>query len=343
MFIREESALSFDDILLSPKYFDGKSRKEVDLSTTVAGLKLKLPIISANMPSVTGENMALAVSRAGGLGILDRMGEPKYEEVERFKRRYPNEKIGASIGIGDSAIEEASKYIDLGVDIICIDVAHGNQKQTCKIFEDFRKKHEIFPLIVGNFAAVPFTNSFSDMLEDYFTAIKVGIGGGSVCTTRIQTGCGMPTFQSLLGFRACMSNGLDVIADGGIKNSGDIVKSLAVGAKAVMIGSLFAGTNESPGPIIKDDKTGRKFKVYRGNASYGTKIGASMTSEFIEGAETLIPYKGSVVQIVKQLEDGIRSGMTYCGATTLDKLNDNAEFIKISQAGHRESLPHGTL
>lgn len=340
MIIREESALSFDDVLLAPKFFGGRSRKEVDLSTTVAGLKLKLPIISANMPSVTGENMALAISRAGGLGILDRMGEPKYEELERFKRRYSNDKIGASIGIGDSAIAEAASYIELGVDIICIDVAHGNQFQTRQIYNDFRKKYKTFPLIVGNFAGIP---PFPEMLDDYYTAIKMGIGGGSVCTTRIQTGCGMPTFQSLIGMRSWIGNGVGIIADGGIKNSGDIVKSLAAGAKAVMIGSLFAGTSESPGPIIKDDKTGRKFKVYRGNASYGTKIGASMTSEFIEGAETLIPYKGSVVQIVKQLEDGMRSGMTYCGAVTLESLKDNAEFIKISQAGHRESLPHGTL
>lgn len=337
MFIREESALSFDDVLLAPKYFSGRSRKEVDLSTTVAGLKLKLPIISANMSSVSGMEMCLAISKLGGLGILDRMVGAKFSTVENFKYENPNEKIGASIGIGEDAVDEAEEYIDRGVDIICIDVAHGNQQQTRKIYEKFRTKYEKFPLIVGNFATMP----FNDVLGDLYTAIKVGIGGGSVCTTRIQTGCGMPTFQSLLDTR--LISGPTLIADGGIKNSGDIVKSLAVGASAVMIGSLFAGTSESPGPIIKDDKTGRKFKVYRGNASYGTKAASSMTSEFIEGAETLIPYKGSVVQIVKQLEDGIRSGMTYCGAINLDSLRRNAEFIKISQAGHRESLPHGAI
>lgn len=336
--IREEQALSFDDVLLVPKYYSGSSRKETNLGTTIAGLKLSLPIISANMPSVTGLEMAAVMAQAGGLGILDRVTGTKPETVRIFKEENPpSQKIGVSIGIGEGWQFDAEDYIHLGADLICIDVAHANQDKVRNVYANFRRTWPTHPLIIGNWAQPDWLDIMED---DDFLAMKIGIGGGSVCTTRIQTGCGMPTFQSVLDCRR--NSNANLIADGGIKNSGDIVKALATGADAVMIGSLLAGTDEAPGTIWCG-KAGYKFKSYRGNASAFVKAAGGLSSEFIEGAETLVRCKGPAANILKQLEDGIRSGLSYCGAMNLAQLRQNAEFVKISPAGYKESLPHGTL
>jgi IMP dehydrogenase len=336
MKIREEMALSFDDVLLVPKYFPGRSRKEVDLSASIAGLELKFPIISANMPGVTGFEMAKVMAEAGGLGIIDRIVGHDCYDLAIWKKENPNLQIGASIGIGDECLDDAEGWIECGADIICIDVAHADQCRVFDVYREFRNKWPDHSLIIGNWAQPEWT---TDMEHDSFLAMKIGIGGGSVCTTRIQTGCGMPTFQSI--FDCSRDSRIDTIADGGIKNSGDIVKSLAAGANAVMIGSLLAGTDEAPGQLI--NANGKTYKVYRGSASAGAKAGAGLTSEFIEGAETLVPIKGSAKKVLKSLEDGIRSGLSYCGSTNLVELRKNSEFVKISPAGYRESLPHGTL
>lgn len=333
--VAQKTALSFDDVLLIPARYSGNSRKDVDLSTQIAGIKLSLPIISANMPGVTGFEMATVMHEMGGLGIIDRITEHSPKEFEEWKKSHPSYKIGASIGIGEDAISKAKELVSVGVDLICIDVAHANQRRTYEVYDKFRSTIGKFPLIIGNWATPGWDREFD---KDEFLAMKIGIGGGSVCTTRVQTGCGMPTLQSVLD---CSETSLSIIADGGIKNSGDIVKSLAAGAHAVMIGGLLAGTDEAPGQIVSVN--GKLFKVYRGNASAGAKAGAGLSSEFIEGAETLVPLKGSARKVLKSLEDGIRSGFSYCGSMNLRDLHEHAEFIRITPAGYRESLPHGTL
>jgi IMP dehydrogenase len=336
MKIRKEPALAFDDVLLVPKQFIGQSRKEVKLSTNIAGLELKLPIISANMPGVTGFEMAKVMAEAGGLGIIDRIDQHDPYLFAEWKSNNPGLKIGASVGIGDCDLVDADVLIELGVDLICIDVAHADQARVYSFFRSLRKSWPDQPVIIGNYAQP------NQLMFGQNTAYKIGIGGGSVCTTRVQTGCGMPTFQSIVECNTKPDGSRrDIIADGGIKNSGDIVKSMAAGADAVMIGSLLAGTDEAPGQLISAN--GKNYKVYRGSASAGAKAGAGLTSEFIEGAESLVPAKGSAKKILKSLEDGIRSGMSYCGAMNLAELRRNAEFVVISQAGHKESLPHGTL
>lgn len=337
MKIREEMALSFDDVLLVPRHYPGKSRKDVDLTTHVAGLKLRLPIISANMPGVTGFAMAKVMAEMGGLGIIDRIVDHDFVDFSNWKDENPTLLIGASIGIDINCIGRAQRLIQCGVDLICIDVAHADQKQTYDVVQNFRKKFPSFPLMIGNIAQ-------PEMIENLRapnTAFKVGIGGGSVCTTRIQTGCGMPTLQSVLDCRLPNKAFIHIVADGGIKNSGDIVKSLAAGADAVMIGSLLAGTDEAPGQLI--NANGKTYKVYRGSASAGAKAGAGLTSEFIEGAETLVPAKGNAMKVLKSLEDGIRSGMSYCGSMSLQELKLYSEFVRITPAGFRESQPHGAL
>lgn len=341
-----QKALCFDDVLLVPRHWSGGSRKEVDISTRIAGVPLELPIISANMPSVSGLDMAVALDNAGGMSIFDRLC-PIEEQVQKaleFRKISPTGLVGGSIGIGQDALEDAKKLIGANVDLICIDVAHGDQRDCEYTLEKFQEEFPKFPVIVGNFAVIPRwarTQSLNSKI-----AWKLGVGSGASCTTRIQTGCGLPTFQSILEFKKghnakdWLPAG-DIIADGGIKNAGDCVKSLAAGADAVMLGSLLAGTTEAPGSIIKDDKTGLKYKVYRGNASAGSKIQAGLLQEFVEGAEMLVKFKGSVDDVLAQLEDGIRSGFTYCGARTLPDLQGLAKFMEISSAGQKENLPHG--
>lgn len=331
--VLDKTALCFDDVLLVPKTFNKKSRNEVDISTTICGLRLSIPIISSNMPSVTGADMCIALGNMGGLGILHRMDTPENQfDSLRNARKNTSGLIGASIGIGDSWKEMSTKFIELGADVICIDVAHGDQLEVYSVCEAFRKTFGTFPLIVGNFASSP------ARLHSENTCLKIGVGGGSACSTRIQTGCGVPTLQSVLDVCAHYEG----IADGGIKTSGDIVKSLAAGANAVMLGSLLAGTYEAPGEPIKG-KDGKIYKIYRGNASYGSKKNYFGKAEYIEGAETLIEHKGSVEKVIKGLCEGIRSGLSYCGSSNIKELQTKAEFIKITQAGYKESIPHGLL
>lgn len=337
-------ALCFDDVLLVPQYFDKKSRKEVDLSTNISGIKLKLPIISANMPSVTGAKMAFELSKVGGLGILDRM-IPLLEQVEEIINFYKyinsgfdfpcDPVIGASIGIGETDLSRAKALIEQGAKIICIDVAHADQKQTITTYLKFREKYPDFPLIIGNYAT-PF--NLTPFLNDSKLTFKVGVGGGSHCTTRIETGCGLPTFAS--GELFSKDNRIKFILDGGIKSPGDIVKSLAVGASAVMLGSLLAGHEECPGNVIKQN--GKLYKIYRGNASFGTKIETGNT-EHVEGEESLVLYRGKVYKTLARLEQGIRSGMSYCGSENLHQLVSKSQFVEISSAGYHESKPHGTI
>lgn len=337
-------ALCFDDVLLIPKYWSGGSRKEVDISTRVGGLPIDIPIISANMPSVSGLEMAYVMDDFGSLAILDRMGpiESQVEKIVEFRRtRKENSKIGGSIGIGQSALEDCKTLIEADVSLICIDVAHADQRDAFDTLQKVMQAYPKFPVIIGNYACHPKQGyDFKRMLN---VSWKIGVGSGASCTTRIQTGCGLPTFQSLEMMRDAGSytykGGL--IADGGMKNSGDIMKSLAVGASAVMIGSLLAGTVEAPGAVIKDDRTGNKYKIYRGNASATSKVEAGLREEFIEGAEMLVPIKGSARGVIQQLIDGIKSGFTYCGSRNLPELWEKAEFMQVSAATQRESQPHG--
>lgn len=348
--MRFREALAFDDVLLVPQYFKGTSRKDINISTKISGLKLQVPIISANMATITEYEMCLKMSKLGGLGILHRMNGIDYQIRQLEKYHYPrpllteqkNNFIGASIGIGETAFDDAQRLIEAGASLICIDVAHADQPRTYELYYTFRKKFSKFPLIIGNYASPSYE---LEMWNDPFVALKLGVGSGAMCTTRIQTGCGLPSLQSMFDFkdRSEAKDSCSFILDGGIKNSGDIVKSLAAGAHCVMIGSLLSATPETPGEIYNIN--GVRKKLYAGNASAVIKRSQtnSMTSEFVEGEDEMVDVKEPVEVIVKRLCDGIRSGFSYCGAISLKELQNNAKFVKISQSGHRESQPHGKL
>lgn len=343
-----KTALSFDDVLLVPDYNAVPSRSDVSLTTEVAGLDLELPIIAANMPSVCEWEMTRAMGIEGGLGIVHRMQDVSLQCSDIEKARDGVDiPVGAAIGIGDDWERRAACLIGYSkVDIICLDVAHGHQARVIEVALEFLDKFDTTPLIIGNIATSYAASYFLQEIneDDYHrVALKVGVGGGSVCTTRIKTGFGMPTLQSVLDvYEAVGETDVSIIADGGIKTSGDIVKCLAAGADAVMLGSLLAGTREAPGEVIKDDKTGLKYKVYRGAASYGAKEAHFGEAEYVEGAERLVPYKGRLEKNLNSLCDGIRSGLTYCGVEDIYDLRD-AEFVRITPAGFKESLPHGVL
>lgn len=343
--MKVKKAYSFDDVLLVPKFSTLNSRAEADLSTTIAGVELKIPIIAANMSSVCGAQMAETLGKLGGLGIVHRMCSVEEQaamvKTAKGDGSYP---VGFSIGVGDDWRDRMDACKE-HASIVCVDVAHGNHKRVINLLSEYFGSYGGFPIIIGqiaNYRAA--ANIIACVPTEHMAtvALKTSIGGGSLCTTRIQTGFGVPTLQAVDDIRSSLTYEVAIIADGGIKNSGDIVKSLAAGANAVMLGGLLAGTDEAPGTII-EGKGGSLFKAYRGSASYSDKILRGERARNIEGEDVLVPCRGPVEGVVNGLLDGVRSGFSYGGAHNITELQKKAEWIEVSAAGHRESLPHGKL
>lgn len=336
-----KTALAFDDVLVEPRFNPITSRNCTDISTEVAGRTLSGPIIAANMPSVCGVDMANAIIDFG-CGIIHRMCSIEEQVGMLIDCVYPT---GAAVGIGANAEERAIALMGSGAAFICIDVAHAHQIRTLEIARTILKRSSDISVIIGNIAtkdaAVYFVDNIPTKYHDR-VALKVGVGGGSVCTTRIMTGCGVPTLQSVIDVDNVLhGTNMTLIADGGIRNSGDIVKCLVAGADAVMLGSLLAGTDQSPGSVfLNGDKL---VKVYRGAASHGEKKDFYGEAEYVEGAERLVPYKGDVSDVCDKLVQGVRSGMTYTGAANISELQSKGNFIQITPAGYRENLPHGII
>ncbi len=256
--------------------------------------------------------------------------------------------VGAAVGVKGDFMERTDKLLDAGADVIVIDIAHGHSDNAINAIKDIRKAFPDCELIAGNVATAEGTK---DLIDAGVDAVKVGVGSGSICITRIVTGSGVPQLSAIMECaKVAREYDVPIIADGGIRNSGDITKALAAGAHTVMIGSLLAGTDESPGVSIT--KNGKKYKIYRGMASFYASLGRKMREEGMlnidddlndyvpEGVEALVEYKGSVVEIVRHLLGGLRSGFSYCGARNIDELHRNAEFIKMTMAGYIESMPH---
>jgi len=469
--IRE--GLTFDDVLLVPKYSDITSRAQTSLATRLSrNISLNIPLVSANMDTVTESAMAVTMAREGGIGIIHRFLTIKEEvnEVLKTKRsgsvmiekpyvigpdqtvrdaiKYMEEKgvsgllvsdsesklvgiltsrdvqfadlsqlirdvmtkdvitaksgidlddakdllqkhrieklplvdekqvikglitskditnrenfpsaskdkkgrplVGAAVGVKGDFMDRAEALMDAEVDIIVVDIAHGHSENAINTVRHLKKAFPNCELIAGNVAT---SKGAEDLIKAGVDAVKVGVGSGSICITRVVTGSGIPQLTAVMD---CAKIGkeydIPIISDGGTRTSGDVTKALAAGSSSVMIGSLFGGTDESPGTTIM--KNGKRFKIYRGMASLAASLGRkSKESGFVsldddlndyvaEGVEAMVPYKGSVTDIIKQLTGGIRSGLSYCGARNISQMQENAEFIKISQAGFAESQPH---
>ena len=473
MSIRE--GLTFDDVLLVPKFSDIVSRSQTDLTTQLSrNISINIPIISANMDTVTESTMAVTIAREGGIGIIHRFLtiQEEVDEIHKVKRagsviienpylinpeqtiqdafkimnekqvsgllvtdssskligilterdvlfepvdcsklvkdlmtkdvvsakpgidfqqakeilknnrieklpltdennqikglitsqdisnleKYPNaskdEKgrplVGAAVGVKGDFMQRTEALLDAGVDVIVVDIAHGHSENAINTVKNIKKAFPNCELIAGNVATAHGTE---DLIKAGVDAVKVGVGSGSICITRVITGSGVPQLTAVLDCaKIGNEHNIPIISDGGTRTSGDATKALAAGAHSVMIGGILGGTDESPGSTIS--KNGKRFKIYRGMASLGASLGrkskdsgnAGLTDDLndyvAEGVEGMVPYRGSVTDIITQITGGIRSGLSYCGAHNIQQMQKNAEFIKISIAGFAESQPH---
>ena len=473
MDIRE--GVTFDDVLLVPKYSKVTSRSDTDLSTKLSkNISLNMPLISANMDTVTESSMAVTVAREGGIGIIHRfltiqqqvnevlkvkrsgsiiienpytinseltikdafsimnekqvsgllvtdsnskiigilterdvLFEPtdstklvkelmtkdvvtaklgvdleqvkeilKHNRIEKLPivddnnhvkglitsqdisnlEKYPNASkdkkgrplVGSAVGVKGDFMERSEALINAGADVLVVDIAHGHSENAINTVKNIKKAFPDCELIAGNVATAKGTE---DLIKAGVDAVKVGVGSGSICITRVITGSGVPQLTAVFDCAEVGNDhGIPIISDGGTRNSGDATKALAAGASSIMVGSILGGTDESPGSTIT--KNGKRFKIYRGMASLAASMGrrsketgtfelADDLNDYVaEGVEAMVPYKGSVTEIITQITGGIRSGLSYCGASNIKQMQENAEFIKISRAGFAESQSH---
>ena len=343
-----KEALTFDDVTLAPKY-SAILPSEVDTSIKLTNnLKLKIPLLASAMDTVTESKMAIAIAKAGGLGIIHRNLDIKKQIDEIKKEKKQKLLVGAAVGAGPKELQRAKDILKEGVDLIVVDTAHGHTKKVSEIVKLIRKiKDKRTALCAGNIAT-PEAAKF--LLKLGVDIIKVGIGPGSICTTRLVAGIGVPQLSAILSVRNGIRNKkVKIIADGGIKYSGDLAKAFAAGADAVMIGSLFAGTDEAPGKIIK--KNGKLFKSFRGMGSVGAMNKGSadryfqskqkdMSKYVPEGVEGYAKYKGNVGSIIYKLIGGLKSSMGYLGSRQIKYLRNKPKFVKITKAGFYESMVH---
>jgi IMP dehydrogenase len=336
-------AFTYDDILLVPSYNHWESRKVVDISMICKKekLSLKVPLMTANMDTITETDMANYIGDKGGIGVLHR-----YMSIENNVRMFKDCRCPTfvSVGCGTKDLERVEALRDAGADLFCIDVAHAHAKYVGRTLKSIRKMlGDEACIMAGNVATYAGADHLASCSADI---VKVGIGGGSVCTTRIKTGFGVP---NLTAIKNCSRVDRSVVADGGIRYPGDIVKALAFGADFVMLGSMLAGTRPTPGPVIrKEGKNGEEVKVktYRGMASSEVQIeshGGISEWKTSEGVSIEVPYREDEDKVITDIIGGLRSGLTYGGAATIAELQRKLDYIEITSSGRTESLPHRLL
>lgn len=359
-----KKGLTFDDVLLIPAE-SHVLPNEVDLSVKLAdNIKLNLPFISAGMDTVTESSMAIAMALQGGMGVIHKNMSIVAQAGEvatvkgvmlsgNFTRAAVDEEnkllVAAAVGVTSDTFQRAQALLEAGANAIVIDTAHGHSAGVLRKIKEIREHFSKATLIAGNVATAEGTKALFDSGVDI---VKVGIGPGSICTTRIIAGVGVPQITAIYDAASVAREyGKTIIADGGIKYSGDIVKAIAAGGNAVMLGSMFAGTTETPGQIITDGD--KKYKVYRGMGSIGAMAqshgssdryfqgGVNEANKLVpEGIEARVEYKGDVSDTIFQLIGGLRSGMGYVGARNIDELINKAQFVQMTNSGLRESHPH---
>ncbi|MDR3442111.1 MAG: guanosine monophosphate reductase [Legionella sp.] len=330
-----DQAITFDDVLLVPSYNHHESRRVVDTTSTdrLAKLILELPVISSNMDTITESKMANFMSSKGAMGALHRFMSVE-DNIKEFKKC--TGKTFVSIGCTTAELERAEALRDAGADYFCVDVAHAHAKYVGKTLKSLRHLLKDRCIMAGNVATYAGADYLASCGADI---IKAGIGGGSVCSTRIKTGFGVPMLTCI---QDCARSDRSIVADGGIKTSGDIVKALAFGADFVMIGGMLAGTAPTPGDVI-EKKDGTKVKQYRGMASKEAQedfLGQMHEWKTAEGVATEVAFKENPDAIIADIVGGLRSGLTYAGADTISELQRKLNYVVVTQAGRIESLPH---
>lgn len=342
-----EEALSFDDVLLVPCESDVLPN-DTDTSIQLhSSINLKIPIMSAAMDTVTESSMAIRLAELGGLGVIHKNNTVDFQanEVRRVKDWNSGLSVAAAVGVDWE--ERTDALINAGVSLICIDTAHGHSKGVRDSVVGMRKKYPNFPIMAGNVVTCEATVNLAEAGADI---IKVGVGPSGICTTRVVAGVGVPQFSAIIDcVNSDCGRDIKIIADGGIRHSGDITKAIGAGADAVMIGMLFAGTESSPSKYSED----MKHKSYRGMGSIGAMVKGSKDRYFQsgvesdklvpEGVEAEVPYVGSLNGVVYQLVGGLRSGMGYVGARTIGDLQARSKFVKITSAGLTESHVHNVV
>ena len=336
----EQKQLCFDDILMVPQHSDINSRSDVSLSMALGtDIVLGFPVIASPMDTVCEANMAVAIGKSGGLGIIHRF-MPIEEQVRQVNLVSNNHRVivGAAIGAKDTYLRDAERLVDAGASVILIDTANGHSQYAIDAVKGLKKLFKDIHIMAGNVSTY---EGFKALAKAGANSIRVGIGGGSVCTTRLISGHGMPTLASVMDIfemrdKSKYSN-VAIIADGGIRTPGDMVKAFAAGADAVMLGSMLSGTAESPGELLYDD-LGNRTKAFRGMASAEANIGKNIA--VAEGISTTVAYKGSVFEIFKNIRGGLGSGCSYSGVNKLKNLQENAMFIEVSTNTAGENKPH---
>lgn len=351
---------TFDDLLLVPAY-STVVPADVSLKTRLCdGIELSIPVCSAAMDTVTESAMAIALAQSGGIGFIHKnlSVEAQADMVRAVKLAEVSSKdaavdsngkllAGAAVGVSETTMVRVKELVDAGVDILTVDSAHGHSKGVIDTVAKIHKAYPKLPLVGGNIVT---SDAAQALIQAGASVLKVGVGPGSICTTRIVSGVGVPQLSAISDVvQVAKRYNVGVIADGGIKFSGDIVKALAAGADAVMLGGLLAGCEETPGDII--EVYGKRVKTYVGMGSLSAMQRGSSDRYFQggqkelkklvpEGIEATVPYKGPMSDVIYQMMGGLRSGMGYCGCETISELKDKAKFVKISNAGLKESHPH---
>ncbi len=337
------SGYSFDDVLIVPKYNKVVSRKDVSFKTKVTkNYELDMPILAANMDTVCESEMAIAIGRLGGLGVIHRFLsiEDQAQQIKEVKKH--NLIAAAAVGIKD--YEERVKTLsEAGINIIVLDIAHGHCKRMGKVLDFIKQNYPHIDVMAGNIATKDAAEYFIHKGAD---AIKVGIGPGSMCTTRVMTGAGVPQITAIMDAYEASQGRVPICADGGIKQPGDLVKAIGAGADTIMSGGIFSGTEETPGEIFEIN--GIKYKEYRGMASFAatikkTQLDGNKVDEVVhvEGEMTKVLYCGPIAPIIQKYLGGLASGMTYIGAENIEAIKGKADFISITSAGIKESIAHG--
>ena len=364
------NGITFDDILLVPGYSNFK-RQDISIKTKLTkNIVLEIPFVSSPMDTVTEEKMAIALAKLGGIGIIHRNLTVSEQSKQVSEVKKQNLLVGAAIGASKGSLERAKSLVESGVDTIVVDSAHGFADSVIEIVKELKKRYKKTEIIGGNVAT---HDGAKALIEAGVDALRIGMGPGAICTTRIISGMGVPQVTAIMEtYKIAKRMGVPIIADGGIKYSGDIVKAIAAGASTVMMGSFFSSCTEAPGEyvelspeqvpsrfksVLKQNKKTYTFKSYRGMGSIGAmKKGTEIKSEdefhgksygdrilVAEGVEGLVPVNGSVKNVVDQAIGGIRSGLYYVGAKNFDELQKNGKFIQITQASLTESHPHDIL
>ncbi|MDE2311922.1 MAG: IMP dehydrogenase [Patescibacteria group bacterium] len=339
-------ALTFDDVLLLPNYSQVLPTEVGTEARFSKRVSLKIPLCSSAMDTVTESALAIKLAELGGIGVIHKNLPAERQAAEVAKVKAAKHVVAAAVGASGDFLQRVEQLVKAGADAIVVDTAHGHSQRVIEAVKTIKGKYRQVDVVAGNVATAGGAKALIAAGAD---AVKVGVGPGSICTTRVVAGVGVPQLSAIMDCAAvCRRAKVPLIADGGIKLSGDIVKALAAGGNTVMVGSLLAGTDEAPGEVTIEN--GKKYKAYRGMGSMGAMaLGSkdrygqdSLTvSKLVpEGIEGRVAYKGPLAEVANQLVGGLKSGMGYLGAANLDQLYKKAKFVQITSAGLKESHPH---